>query len=240
MKVDLPTPGTPEMPTRTRRRPAGQLGEQLPRRDPVLGPGRLDERDRPGDRGPLAGADALDEASGDRQALSGVSASRSSAESAITVPGRNTAAAPISLSVGTSSGGMTPPMTIMMSGRALVGQRLLERGQQREVAGGQRGDSDDVHVGVDRLLGDLLGRGEQRAHVDVEAEVGEGGDDDLLAAVVAVLAHLGDEDARDGAPPRASNSSVAASTWATLPSAAPSASSRYTPLIVRITAWCRP
>gem|GEM_PF-4268745 len=31
----------------------------------------------------------------------------------------------------------------------------------------------DVHVGVDGLLGDLLGRGEQRSDVDVEAHVGE-------------------------------------------------------------------
>jgi alkylhydroperoxidase/carboxymuconolactone decarboxylase family protein YurZ len=37
-----------------------------------------------------------------------------------------------------------------------------------------------VHVGVDRLLGDLLGRREQRADVDVEAHVGEGADHDLL------------------------------------------------------------
>ena len=39
-------------------------------------------------------------------------------------------------------------------------------------------------------------RGEQRADIDVEAEIGEGGGDHLLAAVVPVLAHLGDEDAR--------------------------------------------
>jgi hypothetical protein len=53
-----------------------------------------------------------------------------------------------------------------------------------------------VHVGLDGLTRDLLGGLEERADVDVEAEVGEGGRDDLLAAVVAVLAHLGDEDAR--------------------------------------------
>ncbi len=43
------------------------------------------------------------------------------------------------------------------------------------------------------------GRLEQRADVDVEAEVGERGGDHLLAAVVAVLAHLGDQDARPAA-----------------------------------------
>ena len=45
-------------------------------------------------------------------------------------------------------------------------------------------------------LRDLLRRLEHRADGDVEAEIGKGGGDDLLAAVVAVLSHLGDEDAR--------------------------------------------
>ena len=103
--------------------------------------------------------------------------SRSSADSAITVPGRNTAAAPISCSVGTSSGGITPPTTTMMSSRPVLGQRLLQRRHQGQVTGREAADPDDVDVGVDRLLGDLLGGGEQRAHVDVEAHVGERGDD---------------------------------------------------------------
>ena len=56
-----------------------------------------------------------------------------------------------------------------------------------------------MDVVVDRLLGGF-GRGlEQGADVDVEAEIGEGGGDHLLAAVVAVLAHLGDQDARAAA-----------------------------------------
>src|SRR5690606_28380870 len=63
-----------------------------------------------------------------------------------------------------------------------------------EVARGERGDTDDVHVGVDRLLRDLLGRGEERPDVDVEAHVGKGGDHYLLSTVVPVLAHLGDQD----------------------------------------------
>ena len=78
---------------------------------------------------------------------------------------------------------------------AELGQRVPQRRHQREVAGGERVDADDVHVGLDRLPGDLLGRLEQRPDVDVEAEVGERGGDHLLAAVVAVLAHLGDQDA---------------------------------------------
>ncbi len=69
-------------------------------------------------------------------------------------------------------------------------------GHEREVTGGERRHADDVHVGLDGLAGDLGGRLEQRADVDVEAEVGERGGDHLLAAVVTVLAHLGDEDAR--------------------------------------------
>ena len=87
---------------------------------------------------------------------------------------------------------------------ALRGQLVAQRGHQGEVAGGERVDADDVHVGLDRLPGHL-GRGlEQRADVDVEAQVGERGRDHLLAAVVAVLAHLGHQDARPAAllPPR--------------------------------------
>ena len=42
-------------------------------------------------------------------------------------------------------------------------------------------------------------RREQRADVDVEAEIGERRGDHLLAAVVAVLADLGDQDARPAA-----------------------------------------
>ena len=53
-----------------------------------------------------------------------------------------------------------------------------------------------MDVGLDGLAGDLGGRLEQRTDVDVEAEVGERRGDDLLAAVVAVLADLGDEDPR--------------------------------------------
>ena len=40
-----------------------------------------------------------------------------------------------------------------------------------------------MNVVVGGLLGDLLRSGEQRPHVDVETDVGEGRCDDLLAAV---------------------------------------------------------
>src|SRR3546814_6646017 len=56
--------------------------------------------------------------------------SRSMADSAITVPGRNTAAAPICLRVSTSSGGMTPPITIMMSGRPRSARACFNAGSR--------------------------------------------------------------------------------------------------------------
>ena len=96
-----------------------------------------------------------------------------------------------------------------------------------------------MHVGLDRLSRRLVRRLEQRADVDVEAEVGERRGDHLLAAVVAVLAHLGDQDPGPAAlglgerldPARARRSTVVAGR---------PISSRYTPEIVRISAPWRP
>ena len=66
------------------------------------------------------------------------------------------------------------------------------------MAGGERGDADGIDLEFADMRGDF-GRGfEEVAHVDGEAEIGEGGGDHLGAAVVAVLAHLGDEDATAG------------------------------------------
>ena len=56
-----------------------------------------------------------------------------------------------------------------------------------------------MHVVLDRLARGFRGRREQRADVDVEAEIGEGRRDHLLPAVVAVLTDLGDEQARAAA-----------------------------------------
>ena len=61
--------------------------------------------------------------------------------------------------------------------------------------GGLARHADHVHVVLDGVAGGLGRRLEQRADVDVEAEVGEGGGDHLGAAVVAVLAHLHHEHA---------------------------------------------
>ena len=52
-----------------------------------------------------------------------------------------------------------------------------------------------MHVVLDGHARDFLGCREQRSDVDIETEIGERRRDHLLAAVVAVLAHLGDEDA---------------------------------------------
>ena len=41
------------------------------------------------------------------------------------------------------------------------------------MAGGERGDADDMDVLLDRLARRLVGRREERADVDVEAEIGE-------------------------------------------------------------------
>ena len=89
---------------------------------------------------------------------------------------------------------MTPPTTTRMSSRPSARQFLDDLGDQRLVAAGQRGDAEHVHVVLDGVPRHLLRRLEQRADVHVEAEVGERGGDDLRAAVVAVLAHLGDQD----------------------------------------------
>ena len=56
-----------------------------------------------------------------------------------------------------------------------------------------------MHVVLDRLARGFGGRREQRPDIDVEADVGECRSDHLLAAIVAVLADLGDEDARAAA-----------------------------------------
>ena len=56
-----------------------------------------------------------------------------------------------------------------------------------------------MHVVLDRLPRGFGRRREQRADIDIEAEIGECARDHLLAAVVAVLADLGDQDARAAA-----------------------------------------
>src|SRR5574343_755164 len=82
---------------------------------------------------------------------------------------------------------------------ALRLQRLDDLRHQRLMTGGQRRAADGMDVVFDRLAGSFFRRLEQRSHVDVEAEVGIGGGDHLGAAIVTVLAELGDHDARPAA-----------------------------------------
>ena len=70
---------------------------------------------------------------------------------------------------------------------------------QRQMRAGERRDTEDVHVILDRLARGFGRRREQRPDIDVEADIGERRRDHLLAAIVAVLADLGDEDARAAA-----------------------------------------
>ena len=122
-----------------------------------------------------------------------------SAASAMTVPGPKTAAAPAARELRDVTGRDDAADHDHDVRSAEIGQARLQRRDQGEVPGRQRVHPDDVHVGVDRLLGNLFRSGEQRADIDVEAQVGERGDDDLLPAVVTVLAHLGDQDPRPAA-----------------------------------------
>ncbi len=75
-------------------------------------------------------------------------------------------------------------------------QRLLEGRDQGQVPGGERAGADHVHVVIDGLLRRLFRGLEEGADVDVEAEIGKARGDDLLTAVMTVLAELGDQDAR--------------------------------------------
>ena len=60
---------------------------------------------------------------------------------------------------------------------------------------GQDADADDVDVLLDRRLDDLLRRAMQAGVDDVHAGVAQRARDDLDAAVMAVEADLGDDDA---------------------------------------------
>ena len=56
-----------------------------------------------------------------------------------------------------------------------------------------------MDVVLDRLARRLAGGGKKCADVNIETEIGKGGGDDLLPAIVAVLADLGDQDTRAAA-----------------------------------------
>ncbi len=62
------------------------------------------------------------------------------------------------------------------------------------MTGCERRHAEDVHVVFNGHAGCFLGSLEERAHIHVEAAVGVAGGYHLGAAVVAVLAHLGNHD----------------------------------------------
>ncbi len=62
--------------------------------------------------------------------------------------------------------------------------------------GGERRDTDDMGLLIDGAPRCLRGRCEKIAHRHIKTEIGEGGGDDLLASVMAILPHLGDENFR--------------------------------------------
>ena len=81
-------------------------------------------------------------------------------------------------------------------GPSLHVERGPDRGHERQVACRQGRNPEHVDVFGDRAIRDLLRGGEERADPDVEAEVGEGRGDHLLAPVVPVLPDLRDQDGR--------------------------------------------
>lgn len=56
-----------------------------------------------------------------------------------------------------------------------------------------------MNVIFHRQAGDLVRSREHRAEIDIETEIGIGAGDHFCSAIVAVLAHLGDQDARTAA-----------------------------------------
>ena len=208
MNVDFPAPGAPLMPTRVAAPVAGRSSSSSADRVvAMIGARRLDERDRARERAPVAGAHRVGERS-----------SRSSRSSR----GRRCAGAPTPGSPTRRGGMLLPGPKIARDARVVqevvVGARgsrrpRPRRSRSRPARAAPRSAAgtsvlcpaawlempDDVHVVLDRVARRFLGRLEQRADVDVEAEVGERGRDHLGAAVVAVLAELGHEDARPAA-----------------------------------------
>ena len=94
---------------------------------------------------------------------------------------------------------MTPPTTIMMSGRPTAASASRSAGTSVRWPAA----SEDTPTTCTSLSAACRatssGVENSGPDVDVETDVGERGCDHFLAAVVAVLAHLGDQDARPAA-----------------------------------------
>jgi hypothetical protein len=74
-----------------------------------------------------------------------------------------------------------------------LAEGLFQRRDEREVAGGERRNANDMDLLLGRKRRHLLRSRKQRPDFDVEPEVGERRGNDLLPAVMSILAHLGDQ-----------------------------------------------
>ena len=203
MKVLLPTPGTPVMPTRRDRPACGKHRvEQRRRGVGVRGALALDERDGAREDRAVAAEHAVDvrrEGQSRRRHAARVAPSASRiccAQIGMTLPGPNTAV---------DAGLLEERVVLRRDDAADDDQDVLAAelpqfrdhlGDERLVAARQGRDAEHVHVVLHGHARRLARRLEQRPDVDVEAEIGKRRGDDLRAAVVAVLAQLGHEDAR--------------------------------------------
>ena len=102
---------------------------------------------------------------------------------------------PSAFSFGRSSSGITPPPTTRMSSASALLQQAHQAREHRHVRAGQDADADDVDVLLDRGLDDFFRRPVQSGVDDVHAGIAQRARDDLDAAIVAVEADLGDDDA---------------------------------------------
>lgn len=77
---------------------------------------------------------------------------------------------------------------------ALLDKSLLKLGDKRVMTSGQAARTDHMHVVVDRHAGYFCRGLEKTTDVNVETQVRKARSDDFSTAVVAILAHLGDQD----------------------------------------------
>ena len=74
-----------------------------------------------------------------------------------------------------------------------LAQRSFQRRDERKVARGERRDANDMGLLLGRQRGHLLRSCKQRPDLDVEPEIRKRRGNDLLPAVMSILAHLGDQ-----------------------------------------------
>ena len=114
------------------------------------------------------------------------------------VPGPKTRATPMSSSFGMSASGMMPPTRTPTCSRPASRSSCSTRGTSVMWAPEQELQAEPVGVLVGDGADDGLGRLPQAGVDDVHAGVAQGAGDDLDAAVVAVEADLGEDDADGG------------------------------------------